>query len=521
MLNTKVWDEKILKLKDEYGIAGMAVAVTDRNGIVWHNAYGVTSVEKPWDPVTTQTLFRIASNTKMTLGLLVMKLVEEGKLDLDAPVKKYVPWLELHDDSTLDRITLRRLLSHSAGLPSEYTPDGPRDEDKTESILKEGLATLDPIALPEDKLYYYSNWSIRLAAYVVQSIIGKPFSVLDKEYVLKPLCMDHTMFSLTEAATYSFAVPHKKGPKVLHYIPVNAVRHPVGGLWSCVDDMTKLARVILNDGAPLVSKASMDQMKTPESDLFLNYFNSYGLTMRIKQYKDIVIYGHDGQSPPYFTSIWTVPEKGYAVCFCLNTDGGDILSTNLVPELIFDDLCELPSEWDHYEKGAYDPASEKAAAGSYIGDAVGLFQLTYEEGIPYIVLRDGKYPLISHKRTGVYWFERGGKRSCVGIPAAAGGSPRHLMLDSMLCRKVDLIEKGDIPDLGSLTGNYGTVLEHFRISQRDGRLILEKEGEDGEDALEWVFGSTFSGKHGMVSFVRSRGTVSGVRVGSSTVHNKV
>ena len=118
MLNTKVWDEKVLKLKDEYGIAGMAVAVTDRNGIVWHNAYGVTSVEKPWDPVTTQTLFRIASNTKMTLGLLVMKLVEEGKLDLDAPVKKYVPWLELHDDSTLDRITLRRLLSHSAGLPS-------------------------------------------------------------------------------------------------------------------------------------------------------------------------------------------------------------------------------------------------------------------------------------------------------------------------------------------------------------------------------------------------------------------
>lgn len=72
-------------------------------------------------------------------------------------------------------------------------------------------------------------------------------------YILQPLGMDHTTFTLCEAATFSLAVPHRAGPEVLHYIPVNATRHAVGGLFSTVDDMAKLARLLLNDGAPLIS----------------------------------------------------------------------------------------------------------------------------------------------------------------------------------------------------------------------------------------------------------------------------
>ena len=104
------WERKIREFMDTYGIAGLAVAVSDREKILWHNAYGVTSVEKPWDKVTTQTLFRIASCTKITLGILVMRLVEEGRLDLDAPIIQYVPWLQFRDNSTRDRITIRRVI---------------------------------------------------------------------------------------------------------------------------------------------------------------------------------------------------------------------------------------------------------------------------------------------------------------------------------------------------------------------------------------------------------------------------
>lgn len=423
------WERKIREFMDTYGIAGLAVAVSDREKILWHNAYGVTSVEKPWDKVTTQTLFRIASCTKITLGILVMRLVEEGRLDLDAPIIQYVPWLQFRDNSTRDRITIRRLLSHSAGLPSEYTPDGPHDEDKLEEVLKEGLSTLEPVTRPEDQLYYYSNWGIRLVAYAVQSIMGKPFTQLEKEYILQPLGMDHTTFTLCEAATFSLAVPHRAGPEVLHYIPVNATRHAVGGLFSTVDDMAKLARLLLNDGAPLISPASMREMMTPQTSLYLNYRNEYGITMRLKQYKTIALAGHDGQSPPYFASIWTVPERGFAVTLTLNTDGGDILSTNLIPELILDDLCALPKSVELWESGRYCPERERLHEGA-----------------------------------------------------------------------------------------YGTVLERYIVRCSESGLSIEKNG--GTHACVYVFGDTFACDLGAVIFIRMHQKIVGVRVGSSTTHNK-
>ena len=512
------WDRKIRELMDAYKIAGLAVAVSDREKILWHNAYGVTSVEKLWDKVTTQTLFRIASCTKITLGILVMRLVEEGRLDLDEPITKYVPWLQFRDNSTRDRITIRRLLSHSAGLPSEYTPDGPRDEDKLEEVLKEGLSTLEPVAWPEDRLYYYSNWSIRLVAYAVQSIMEKPFTQLEREYILQPLGMDHTTFTLCEAATFSLAVPHRAGPEVLHYIPVNATRHAVGGLFSTVDDMAKLARVLLNDGAPLISRASMQEMMTPQTSLYLNYRNEYGITMRLKQYKTIALAGHDGQSPPYFASIWTVPERGIAVTLTLNTEGGDILSTDLIPGLILDDLCALPERVELWKSGSYCPEKERLHEGTYLGDAKGLFSLRMVDGKPVLADKDGEHLLYPHSRCGVYYYEADGEKVCVGLPAVNGGSSGHLMVQSLLCRRVDAQRFPKDLDLREYEGAYGTVLEHYTVRCSESGLGIEKNGR--AYACTYVFGDTFACELGAVIFVRMNQKIVGVRVGSSTTHNK-
>lgn len=86
-----------------------------------------------------------------------MKFKEMGLLDLDAPITNYVSWLSESDFDTVPRITLRRLLSHSAGLPSEYTPDGPHDEDKLEAVLSQAIPKLVPVADPDDRLFYYCN----------------------------------------------------------------------------------------------------------------------------------------------------------------------------------------------------------------------------------------------------------------------------------------------------------------------------------------------------------------------------
>ncbi len=99
------WENQIQDLMDTYKIAGLAVAVTDQKGILWHQGFGVTSVERPWDPVRPDTLFRIASCTKLIVGLLTMQLVEKGMLNLDAPVGMYVPWFQMADRRTEGRIT--------------------------------------------------------------------------------------------------------------------------------------------------------------------------------------------------------------------------------------------------------------------------------------------------------------------------------------------------------------------------------------------------------------------------------
>ncbi len=168
-----------------------------------------------------------------------------------------------------------------------------------------------------------------------------PFSELARKNVLEPLGMAHTTCTLCEAATFSLAAPHKTGPEVLHFIPVNATRLAAGGLFSTVDDLARLARVLLNGGAPLIRPESLEQMMTPECDLYLNYANAYGLTMRLKQHKDIYICGHDGQAPPYYASVWTVPKRGGGVTLLLNTEGGNILSTDIIPKLILDDMLKL------------------------------------------------------------------------------------------------------------------------------------------------------------------------------------
>lgn len=521
MIYPSKWQKKIENLMAQYRIAGLAVAVTDRNCTIWHQGFGVTSVEKPWDPVTTETLFRIASCTKLTVGLLTMQMVEQGKLNLDVPVGTYVPWFQLADRSTEDRITLRRLLSHTAGLPSEYTPDGPHDEDKLEEVLREGFSGLTPVADPDDKLFYYSNWGVRLISWILQDITGMPFTALVKKNILEPLGMDHSTFTLCEAATYSLAIPHKPGPEVLHFIPVNATRHAAGGMFSTVDDLTALARVLLNNGAPLVKPESLQQMMRPECSLFLNYQSDYGITMFIKEYKDVVICGHYGESPPYYTSVWTAPKYGIGVTCSLNTEGGAPVGVDIIPKFIFDEIIGLPQEWDIWEPGVADLAVEELHEGLYLSDPFGLLRLEKREDKFILSIGEKELILTPHRRKGIYFVNDGEQSIVIGLPAATEGSTEHIFINSMLCRKVTPQTMPDEAELRQYSGQYGTVLERFEFKVQKGKLWVKRRGYDGPRECQYIGPDVFSCDFGAVRFVRKDDEITLVRVGGSIGHNKI
>lgn len=339
----RILDERLTDILRENKIAGMAVAVTDKKKVIYAKGFGVDNIGRPEIPAGADSMYRIASVTKMVTGITIMRLVEEGVLELDTLVKDCVPWLTLSRPEAMEQMTLRHLLSHTSGLPVEYTPDGPREESALEASLKAELPAAQMESLPADSVYLYSNLGIRLASYIAQVKTGKPFSSLAQKYVLTPLKMDRTTFELQVAATYPLSLPHVETDDgkltVFHRIKENAARLAAGGLYSNTEDLCKLARFLLNegvtdDGERLLSSESMQMMFTPHGSRQEN--ESYGLTMILRKYKGGCLWGHPGSAPPYATSVFVDPTSGYGVVTLMNTQRNQLRFE--IPEIIFDVL---------------------------------------------------------------------------------------------------------------------------------------------------------------------------------------
>jgi CubicO group peptidase (beta-lactamase class C family) len=336
LLNNKL-DEILKKEK----VAGMCVAITDRNKLIYKNGFGVESTFRPEVPTHPDALYKIASITKVVTGLCIMKLCEDGILSLDTPVGDYVPWLKLENEAE-KMITLHHLLSHTSGLPKEYTPDGPREESALEESLKNELNGVKLCSMPDDRNYLYSNLGIRLASYIAEQKTGKPYSYLAREYVLNPLGMTRSTFDLRNAATYPLSLPHEDFNDSLlcdHYIKENAARLAAGGLYSNTEELSMLARCILNGGKSdrgkaIISPLAINEMTRPFSRIKDGVIDYYGLTMMKKKYKDGFMIGHRGNASPYGSGLFCDMEKGFGVVVLMNTFRSHLRTE--IPEMILE-----------------------------------------------------------------------------------------------------------------------------------------------------------------------------------------
>lgn len=331
--------DKILK---DNNVAGMSVAVTDKEKTIYQKGFGVESVERPKNFTTPDTIYRLASVTKVVTGMTVLSLVEDGVLDLDKPVKEYLPWLKLSNPKAEEQMTLMHLLTHTSGLPKGDLVEGSRDEARIEENLKKLLPVCELSSLPEDGVFQYSNLGIGLAGYVATSVTGKMYSELVQEKIFTPLGMDKSTFDLHRAVTYPFSLGHQEDENgklyVVHYLRMNTLFRASGGLYSNVIDLSKLARCLLNkgladSGAQVISAENIEFMhvlrnKRQDSEDF------YGLTTHIHKYKDRFIYGHNGQSRPYSTSLYIDKKTGYGIVTLMNTDKASLRTD--IPEMILD-----------------------------------------------------------------------------------------------------------------------------------------------------------------------------------------
>ncbi len=326
--------KRLNKICEEKNIAGMSVAVTDKEKIVYQQSFGYMDAEKKI-PSIINAKYKIASITKIITGLSLLKMCSMGILSLDEPVSKWIRWLKLPNGAQ-DIITLRNLLSHTATLPKEYTPDGPFPESALGQKLKEELEVVE-LNGEIGKNFLYSNLGIRLASYIGELCYEMPFSEYSKKLVLEPLGMGNSTYYVDEIKDI-LSMPHDN-LKPIYHIETNLVRLGAGGLFSDTQDLSKLARCILNKGKSdsgdeILTEEYFNQMITPHIAMSEDETHYYGLTTRIDSYKNRNLYGHFGNAKPYCSSLLCDYQTGYGVVLLMNSFQEDLRTE--IPVMIFD-----------------------------------------------------------------------------------------------------------------------------------------------------------------------------------------
>jgi CubicO group peptidase (beta-lactamase class C family) len=321
----------------EAGIPGAAIAVVRGNDVIYAQSVGVASVDT-LDPISRVTLFRLGSTTKMFTAATVVKLAEQGKLKLDAPIGQYVKDLP----PFLTKLTLHQLLSHTAGITDEAPMFGRHDDD----ALGRGIRAWkeDFIFAPPGKVYSYSNPGYWLAGLVAEEVAGKPFADVVDEQIFQPVAMRRTTFRPTLAMTYPLAAGHGPGrpePTVLHPMANNAATWPAGSIFSNLDDLSRWARVVLNGGRlegkevlpPAVIHAlSGHHVALPGTERF------YGYGLMSGDLRGVSITEHGGSRSGYGSLIRFLPDKKIAIIILTNRTGGQLPRTADVATGLFAQL---------------------------------------------------------------------------------------------------------------------------------------------------------------------------------------
>ena len=314
-------------------VPGVAVGLIHDGGE--HLAgFGVTSVENPL-PVTADTLFQIGSTTKTLTGTIVMRLVEQGLIDLDAPVKHYLPDLTLQDKEAQTTVTTRHLLTHMGGWLGDFFRETGSGDDAVARYVAE-MAGL-PQVVPVGTLWSYNNAGFGLAARVIEVVTGRTYEAVTQAMVLDPLGMDNSFFFPADVISRRFAVGHRldaqDGVVVERPWALARSAHAVGGLCSSARDQLRYARFHLGDGVAasgerLLSAETMAAMQSP--DCPANLGRQMGLSWILKDMAGERVVMHGGATNGQLSAFLMVPARGFALTVLTNADEGNMLHDEVV-----------------------------------------------------------------------------------------------------------------------------------------------------------------------------------------------
>ncbi len=315
---------QVSDLAAELEVPGVGVGVV--SGDEDHQAFhGVTSVEDPLE-VNERTLFQNASTGKTYTSTAILRLVERGEMDLDAPVRTYVPNLTLKDEQVARDVTLLQLLNHTAGWDGDLFDNTGEGDDALDRYVAR-MATIEQVT-PLGSTVSYNNSSLALAGKAVENVTGKLFEDAIRELVFEPLGMDRNFYFAKELMTYRFSQGHRQSQdgtiEVARPWELGRFGAPMGGAVTTVGDQLTWARFHMGDGTAkdgtrVLSEETLRRMQRPTVDCPGNALgDAVGISWLLRDVEGLQVVAHGGDSAGQHSIFEMVPEKRFAITSLTN-----------------------------------------------------------------------------------------------------------------------------------------------------------------------------------------------------------
>jgi CubicO group peptidase (beta-lactamase class C family) len=357
------------------GLPGLSIGVLHDQELIWARGFGQASVERG-EPATEVTLYRIASITKLFTSTAIMQLRDAGKLRLDDPVAGYLPWFRIeHSHPDAPAITIRHLLTHTAGLPREagfpYWDDGafPAEEQ-----IRERLPELRT-ALPTETAWKYSNLGLAVAGEIVAAVSGQPYAQYVTASILEPLGMRHTWVATPPADLTGLATGYTRrlpggARSPAPFTDTRGIR-AAANMTTSVTDLARFAMLQFRDGAPggaqILRSSTLREMHRVHW-LEPDWAAGWGLGFRVERVRDRTYIGHGGSLRGYRTLLRLRPADRVGVIVLTNADDGNPLmfaekafhwvAPAIVAAVPAPTAPALPDGWERYAGKYRNPWSD-------------------------------------------------------------------------------------------------------------------------------------------------------------------
>lgn len=358
---------------DYFSLPGLSVGIVHDQNLIWLKGFRDADVEKKI-PMTPQTIFRIASITKLFTCTAIMQLRDQGKLQLDDPIQNYLPWFKIKNTFPgAPAITIRHLMTHTSGLPREAA--FPYWTDHKFPTLEQVIETLpgQETTYPSETKWKYSNLGMALLGQIVAAVSGEDYETYIQKYILDPLQMNSTSVNLPSDHKKRLATGYGRrlanGTRKIMPFTDSRGLTPAANMSSTVEDLAKFAMLQFRDGnvdgKHILKGSTLREMQRVHW-LQPSWNSGWGLGFSIWHRDSRTFFGHGGWVAGYRTQLLVCPTEKIAVIVMSNAEDG---SPSFFANKIFDavapaikkaiapktEIAEFNPAWQNYLGKYSDP----------------------------------------------------------------------------------------------------------------------------------------------------------------------